>query len=215
MCLQESPAGYPARLPNQPCPRLASTVKMFSVLAMAFSCQLFTSVSVGFLPAAGQILRTQNLKSKPQRRAALSSQTAAIARNGLTALAARPLFFRAFSSICFHDLEELLLHHPETVLQSVAHVNRRVVRRLVVCRVTQSQIGVRLWLGCRSRCVSIAKVPAPVKPALLKPPTFKSIGQPSHSCLQLGQCCNLTELFRYFLVGVDRPRRIHGQPSGA
>jgi hypothetical protein len=55
----------------------ANAVKMFSVLARTFRnsySQLFWLV---FCPQTGQILRTQNLKSKPQRRAALSRWTAA------------------------------------------------------------------------------------------------------------------------------------------
>jgi hypothetical protein len=65
-----------------------------------------------FCPQTGQILQTQNLKSKPQRRAALSSQTAAVARNGLTARAARPLFSVRLAGIFFYDLNGLQLHHP-------------------------------------------------------------------------------------------------------
>jgi len=84
-----------------------------------------------FLPGAGQILRTQNLKSKPQRRAALSSQTAAVARNGLTALAARPLFSMRLAGIFFYDLDGLQLHHPRAVLQLIARMHGRVIRRLV------------------------------------------------------------------------------------
>jgi hypothetical protein len=83
------------------------------------------------LPAAGQILRTQNLKSKPQRRVALSSQTAAVARNGLTALAARPLFSMRLAGIFFNELNGLQLHHPGTLLQLIARMNCRVIRRLV------------------------------------------------------------------------------------
>ena len=36
-----------------------------------------------FVPKTGTVLRTQNLKRTPQRRAALSRQTAAVARNAL------------------------------------------------------------------------------------------------------------------------------------
>jgi hypothetical protein len=88
----------PAQNPNQPrlwlacaCQDVLCACKGFFIIVIHRYFSWF------FCPQTGQILRTQNLKSKPQRRAALSSQTAAVARNGLTALAARPLFLCAFS----------------------------------------------------------------------------------------------------------------------
>ena len=70
----------------------------------------------------------QNLKRNSQRRAALSSQTAAVARNGLTARAARPLFSVRLAGIFFYDLDGLQLHHPGTVSKLIARMNGRVIR---------------------------------------------------------------------------------------
>ena len=68
-----------------------------------------------FMPKEGTVLRKQNLKSNPQRRAALSRQTAAVARNALHSTS-RPtaVFFSVLLviSIAFDDLDGLQLQHP-------------------------------------------------------------------------------------------------------
>jgi hypothetical protein len=79
----------PAQKPNQPRLWLACACQDVLCAGKGFFITVIHNGSGWFFcPQTGQILRTQNLKSKPQRRAALSSQTAAVARNGLTALAA-------------------------------------------------------------------------------------------------------------------------------
>ena len=87
-----------------------------------------------FVPKTGHGFAKQNPNGQPQRRAALSSQTAAVARNGLTAPAARPLYFsclRLVVGIAFGDLNGLQLHHPGAVFELVARVNCGIIRRLV------------------------------------------------------------------------------------
>ncbi len=122
----------PTRLPNQPRPRLGEHCQGVLCAGKCFFIIIIHRCSGWFsCPKPGTILRKQNPKSPPQRRAALSSQTAAVARNGLTALAARPLFSMRLAGVFFHDLNGLQLHHPGTVLQLIARMHGRVIRLLV------------------------------------------------------------------------------------
>lgn len=78
------------------------------------------------MPKAGQVLRTQNLKSKPQRQAALSSQTAAVARNGLYSTSRLTAVFVRLARMGFDGLQ---LQHPRSVLKLVARVKLAVIWR--------------------------------------------------------------------------------------
>ena len=66
-------------------------------------------------PKPGTVLRKQNPKSKPQRQAALSRQTAALARNAFHSTS-RPtaVFFRArlVVAIAFQDFDEVQPQDP-------------------------------------------------------------------------------------------------------
>src|SRR5438477_7961861 len=89
---------------------------------MLFSC-----------PKQGTVLPTQNLKSNPQRRAALSRQTAAIARNALhsTSRPAAVFLGVCLAGIAFLWPEGLQLQDPRSVLKLVARVKCGIIRRLV------------------------------------------------------------------------------------
>lgn len=68
-----------------------------------------------FVPKTGRDFAKQNPKGPAQRRAALSRQTAAIARNALHSTS-RPLLYlfcvRLVACIIFGDFDGLQLHHP-------------------------------------------------------------------------------------------------------
>jgi hypothetical protein len=86
-------AEFSARNPKSQVPRpggdcqdvLCACNEFFIIVIHRFLCLVSC-------PKQGTILRTQNLKSSPQRRAALSRQTAAKRGTPCTARAARPLF---------------------------------------------------------------------------------------------------------------------------